>query len=211
MKEIYRVKTTSKSKPESIVQGDTYRITVLTESLLRLGIQRRRYILKTAPARQSGTGDFETPKFRLEKGTGGNFYSHEASASDLFGRKIQQKHPADSGFCRRMHLWQRMALFPILCRIWAALPAPWMRRTAQFLWGTVLFPKMDSPFWMTAVLCLLTEDGWVTPAQGKRRRCILLRLWQGVYRVPAGFLQALRQDPPCCPRFALGKLVEPLP
>ena len=36
MKEIYHVKTTPKSRAESILQGEKYRITVLTEGLLRL-------------------------------------------------------------------------------------------------------------------------------------------------------------------------------
>ena len=60
--EEYKLEAHPVSKKEAIIQGDCYRITMLTSALVRLGIQQRRCIrgpcntVRTEPRDFPGTG-----------------------------------------------------------------------------------------------------------------------------------------------------------
>lgn len=66
MQEIYRIKAAPQSRPESVLQGEGYRITVLTEGLLRLEYSEEG-IFEDRPTQTVWNRDFETPAFRVSE------------------------------------------------------------------------------------------------------------------------------------------------
>ena len=201
MKEIYRVKTTSKSKPESIVQGDTYRITVLTESLLRLEYSEDG-IFEDRPSQTVWNRDFETPKFRLEKGPEGISIRTKRLLLTYSGGKFSKNTLRIQVFaegCTYGSVWHYSD------------PVQDLGGTARTLdeadgaipLGHGVISKNGFAVLDDSRSLLLTEDGWVTPRRGNGEDVYFFGYGREYIECLQDFYRLCGRTP-MLPRFALG-------
>ena len=201
MKEIYRVKTTPKSRAESILQGEKYRITVLTEGLLRLEYSQDG-IFEDRPSQTVWNRDFETPEFMAEKSEKG------------LSIRTNRLHLTYSGeeFTRDSLRIQVFAEGCTYGSVWRySDPVKDLGGTARTLdeadgavpLGHGVISREGFAILDDSRTLLLTEDGWIAPREGGRKDIYFFGYGREYIACLKDFYK-LCGRPPMLPRFALG-------
>lgn len=201
MKEIYRVKTTPKSRAESILQGEKYRITVLTEGLLRLEYSQDG-IFEDRPSQTVWNRDFETPEFMAEKSEKG------------LSIRTNRLHLTYSGeeFTRDSLRIQVFAEGCTYGSVWRfSDPVKDLGGTARTLdeadgavpLGHGVISREGFAILDDSRTLLLTEDGWIAPREGERKDIYFFGYGREYIACLKDFYK-LCGRPPMLPRFALG-------
>ena len=201
MKEIYHVKTTPKSRAESILQGEKYRITVLTEGLLRLEYSQDG-IFEDRPSQTVWNRDFETPEFMAEKSEKG------------LSIRTNRLHLTYSGeeFTRDSLRIQVFAEGCTYGSVWRySDPVKDLGGTARTLdeadgavpLGHGVISREGFAILDDSRTLLLTEDGSIAPREGERKDIYFFGYGREYIACLKDFYK-LCGRPPMLPRFALG-------
>ena len=199
MKAHFRLDTHPLADPANVVQGDSYRITVLDAGLVRLEYSESGAFedraSQMAVDRAFPAADFtvtETGGRGCEIHTDRLHLIYDKGPFTTHGLSVQAKGGYHSDRLR-------LALRARLARTSAAPRAPSTTSTARSRWRTACSPATASRWSTTPHTVLLEDDGWIAPAHAGQPRPLRLRLRPRLPRRPAGALHAHRPDTRCCP------------